>query len=335
MDEGLNTFLQYLTEQEWDTDYPSRRGPAHRIVDYMKGDPTRISPIMTNSESVFQLGPNAYAKTATGLNILRETIMGRALFDHAFQSYSKRWMFKHPSPEDFFRSLEDASAVDLDWFWRGWFYGTDHVDISLSEVKWFQINTRNPDVQKEISRTNKDRENKGIGYTRNKTDIPDPLVQQDSTLVDFYNQYDPFEVSILDRVEYENYLKRLDAADVAILESDKHFYELTFENVGGMVMPLILEFEFENGTKEVQHIPAEIWRLRDDRITKVFVLNQRVKSITLDPFLETADTDLSNNVWPAQTKPTRFQLFKQRRQTPENLMQKKKRAENKKKELRI
>ena len=335
MDEGLNTFLQYLTEQEWDTDYPSRRGPAHRIVDYMKGDPTRISPIMTNSESVFQLGPNAYAKTATGLNILRETIMGRALFDHAFQSYSKRWMFKHPSPEDFFRSLEDASAVDLDWFWRGWFYGTDHVDISLSEVKWFQINTRNPDVQKEISRTNKDRENKGIGYTRNKTDIPDPLVQQDSTLVDFYNQYDPFEVSILDRVEYENYLKRLDAADVAILESDKHFYELTFENVGGMVMPLILEFEFENGTKEVQHIPAEIWRLRDDRITKVFVLNQRVKSITLDPFLETADTDLSNNVWPAQTKPTRFQLFKQRRQTPENLMQKKQRAENKKKELRI
>ena len=154
-------------------------------------------------------------------------------------------------------------------------------------------------------------------------------------MVDFYNQYDPFEVSILDRVEYENYLKRLDAADVAILESDKHFYELTFENVGGMVMPLILEFEFENGTKEVQHIPAEIWRLRDDRITKVFVLNQRVKSITLDPFLETADTDLSNNVWPAQTKPTRFQLFKQRRQTPENLMQKKKRAENKKKELRI
>ena len=332
MDEGLNTFLQYLAEQEWDTEYPSRRGPAHRIVGYMKGDQTRISPIMTNSESVFQLGANAYAKTATGLNILRETIMGRQLFDHAFRSYSQRWMFKHPSPEDFFRSLEDASAVDLDWFWRGWFYGTDHVDIGLGEVKWFQINTRNPEVEKEIARASTDEENRGIGYTRNQTDISDPMVKQDSTLVDFYNKYDPFAVSILDREEYENYLKRLDSEDMALLESDKHFYELTFENIGGMVMPLILEFEFEDGTKEVQQIPVEIWRLRDDRVTKVFAMDQPVERITLDPFLETADTDLDNNVWPPQSKPTRFQLFKQRQQTPENPMQRQNRAEEKEKE---
>ena len=332
MDEGLNTFLQYLAEQEWDTEYPSRRGPAHRIVGYMKGDQTRISPIMTNSESVFQLGANAYAKTATGLNILRETIMGRQLFDHAFRSYSQRWMFKHPSPEDFFRSLEDASAVDLDWFWRGWFYGTDHVDIGLGEVKWFQINTRNPEVEKEIARASTDEENRGIGYTRNQSDISAPMVKQDSTLVDFYNKYDPFAVSILDREEYENYLKRLDSEDMALLESDKHFYELTFENIGGMVMPLILEFEFEDGTKEVQQIPVEIWRLRDDRVTKVFAMDQPVERITLDPFLETADTDLGNNVWPPQSKPTRFQLFKQRQQTPENPMQRQNRAEEKEKE---
>ena len=332
MDEGLNTFLQYLAEQEWDTEYPSRRGPAHRIVGYMKGDQTRISPIMTNSESVFQLGANAYAKTATGLNILRETIMGRQLFDHAFRSYSQRWMFKHPSPEDFFRSLEDASAVDLDWFWRGWFYGTDHVDIGLGEVKWFQINTRNPEVEKEISRASTDEENRGIGHTRNQSDISAPMVKQDSTLVDFYNKYDPFAVSILDREEYENYLKRLDSEDMALLESDKHFYELTFENIGGMVMPLILEFEFEDGTKEVQQIPVEIWRLRDDRVTKVFAMDQPVERITLDPFLETADTDLGNNVWPPQSKPTRFQLFKQRQQTPENPMQRQNRAEEKEKE---
>ena len=332
MDEGLNTFLQYLAEQEWDTEYPSRRGPAHRIVDYMKSDQTRISPIMTNSESVFQLGANAYAKTATGLNILRETIMGRELFDHAFRSYSQRWMFKHPSPEDFFRSLEDASAVDLDWFWRGWFYGTDHVDIGLGEVKWFQINTRNPEVEKEISRASTDEENRGIGHTRNQSDISAPMVKQDSTLVDFYNKYDPFAVSILDREEYDNYLKRLDSEDLALLESDKHFYELTFENIGGMVMPLILEFEFEDGTKEVQQIPVEIWRLRDDRVTKVFAMDQPVERITLDPFLETADTDLGNNVWPPQSKPTRFQLFKQRQQTPENPMQRQNRAEEKEKE---
>ncbi len=332
MDEGLNTFLQYLAEQEWDTEYPSRRGAAHRIVNYMKGDVERISPIMTNSESVFQLGPNAYGKPATALNILRETIMGRELFDHAFRSYSQRWMFKHPSPEDFFRSMEDASAVDLDWFWRGWFYSTDHVDLGLGEVKWFQINTRDPEVEKEIARAGKAEENMGISYTRNQTDIQAPMVGQDSTLVDFYNKYDPFDVSILDREEYENYLKNLDAEDLALLESDKHFYELTFENVGGLVMPLILEFEFEDGTREVQHIPVEIWRHRDDRVTKVFAMDQSVERITLDPYLETADTDLSNNVWPPQSKPTRFQLFKQRRQTPENPMQKQKRAEEKEKE---
>ena len=332
MDEGLNTFLQYLSEQEWDTEYPSRRGAAHRIVDYMKGSKERISPIMTNSESVFQLGPNAYGKPATALNILRETIMGRELFDHAFRSYSQRWMFKHPSPEDFFRSMEDASAVDLDWFWRGWFYSTDHVDLGLNEVKWFQINTRNPEVEKEIARSDRAEENRGISYARNQTDIQDPMVRQDSTLVDFYNKYDPFEVSILDRDEYENYLSSLDAEDLAILDSGKHFYELTFENVGGLVMPLILEFEFEDGTKEVQRIPVEIWRLRDDRVTKVFVMDQAVERITLDPFLETADTDLSNNVWPPQSKPTRFQLFKQRRRTPENPMQRQNRAEEREKE---
>ena len=332
MDEGLNTFLQYLAEQEWDTEYPSRRGPAHQIVNYMSGDVERISPIMTNSESVFQLGPNAYGKPATALNILRETVMGRELFDHAFRSYSQRWMFKHPSPEDFFRSMEDASAVDLDWFWRGWFYSTDHVDLGLGDVKWFQINTRNPEVEKEIARSNREEENRGISYARNQTDITDPMVAQDSTLVDFYNRYDPFEVSILDQDEYESYLESLSPEDLAILESGKHFYELTFENVGGLVMPVILEFELEDGTKEVQRIPAEIWRYRDDSVTKVFVLDQPVERITLDPFLETADTDLSNNVWPPQSKPTRFQLFKQRFRTPENPMQRQQRAEDREQE---
>ncbi len=332
MDEGLNTFLQYLAEQEWDTEYPSRRGPAHQIVNYMKGDVERISPIMTNSESVFQLGPNAYGKPATALNILRETVMGRELFDHAFRSYSQRWMFKHPSPEDFFRSMEDASAVDLDWFWRGWFYSTDHVDLGLGDVKWFQINTRNPEVEKEIARSDRAEENRGISYARNQSDITDPMVAQDSTLVDFYNRYDPFEVSILDQDEYESYLAGLSSEDLAILESGKHFYELTFENVGGLVMPVILEFELEDGTKEVQRIPAEIWRYRDDRVTKVFVMDQPVERITLDPFLETADTDLSNNVWPPQSKPTRFQLFKQRIRTPENPMQRQQRADEREQE---
>ncbi len=332
MDEGLNTFIQYLAEQEWDHEYPSRRGPAHNITSYMKGDKNRISAIMTNSESVFQLGNNAYAKTATGLNILRETIMGRALFDHAFRSYAQRWMFKHPSPEDFFRSLEDASAVDLDWFWRGWFYGTDHVDIALKEVKWFQIDTKDPEVEKTIARGSKEEENRGIGYTRNQEAIKETVVERDEETVDFYNKYDPFQISVLDKEEHGRYLKTLSKEDLTLLDNDDHYYELTFENVGGMVMPLILEFEYTDGTKEVQRIPAEVWRIQDDRFSKVFVTEQEVKSITLDPFLETADVDLSNNVWPPRSKPSRFQLFKQRQSTPENPMQRQERVDEREKE---
>ena len=153
MDEGLNTFIQYLAEMEWDREYPSRRGPAYKIVDYMAGDKSYISPIMTNSESIFQFGNNAYGKPATALNILRETVMGRELFDYAFREYCQRWKFKHPTPADFFRTMEDASGVDLDWFWRGWFYSTDHVDISLDEVKWYRIDTKNPEKEKTIGQS--------------------------------------------------------------------------------------------------------------------------------------------------------------------------------------
>ncbi len=142
MDEGLNTFVQYLTEQEWDPNYPSKRGPAEKIVPYMKGSKDFMVPIMTNSEQVKQFGNNAYAKPATALAILRETVMGPELFDYAFKEYAKRWAFKHPSPADFFRTMEDASAVDLDWFWKGWFYTTDNVDIEVADVNWYKLDDK-------------------------------------------------------------------------------------------------------------------------------------------------------------------------------------------------
>jgi hypothetical protein len=331
MDEGLNTFLQFLTEQEWERDYPSRRGPAHQIADYMKGDKRFLSPIMTNSESVFQLGNNAYAKTATGLNILRETIMGRELFDYAFRTYARRWMFRHPTPEDFFRSMEDASAVDLDWFWRGWFYGNEPVDIALKEVKWFQIDTRNPEVEKKVARMQKEEANPGITALRNREQMAQTLLDRDPSLADFYNRYDPFDVSILDKEEYERYLAQLGEEERQFLEETHHYYEITFQNIGGMVMPLILEFAYEDSTREVKRIPAEIWRLRSDEVTKVFVTDKPVKRITLDPFLETADTNLDNNYWPPQAKPTRFQLFKERQEGTENPMQRQKRMEEREK----
>lgn len=326
MDEGLNSFLQYLTEQEWERGYPSRRGPAYKIVDYMKGEKSTMTPIMTNSESIYQFGNNAYAKPATALNILRETILGRELFDFAFKTYAQRWMFKHPSPADLFRTMEDATAVDLDWFWRGWFYTTDHVDISLDEVKWYQIDTQNPEIEKPLARQEQAGQPAYISDIRNQADIPQTLTEQHPELLDFYNKIDPFAVSILDKQEYERYLNSLDEEDRALLESDDHYYELHFSNKGGLVMPLILEFTYQDGSREVQRIPAEIWRMNASQISKVFITKQPITAITVDPFLETADTDMSNNYWPPRVVPTRFQLYKQRLQR-ENAMQRQRRAE--------
>ncbi|MDX2283290.1 MAG: M1 family metallopeptidase [Bacteroidia bacterium] len=329
MDEGLNTFLQYLTEQEWERGYPSGRGPAYKIVDYMKTDRSTRVPIMTNSESLLQFGPNAYAQPATALNILRETVMGRELFDFAFKQYAQRWMFKQPSPADLFRTMEDASAVDLDWFWRGWFYTTDHVDIALDEVKWYQINTQNPDVEKPLARQQEASRPEFIGDTRNKTAIAQTQNELDPKINDFYNRYDPNAVTALDRKEYEKLLSGLSEEERALLSSGYQFYELTFANKGGLVMPLIVEFELADGSKDLHRIPAEIWRYNPEKVTKVFMLKQEVKGITLDPYLETADTDTDNNYWPPKLAPSRFQLYKERfnQGGGENPMQRQQRAD--------
>ena len=335
MDEGLNTFLQYLTEQEWERGYPSRRGPAFRIVDYMKGDKSNIAPIMTNSESILQFGNNAYGKPATALNILRETVMGRELFDYAFKMYSNRWMFKHPTPEDFFRTMEDASGVDLDWFWRGWFYTTDHVDISLEDVKWYQIDSKNPEVEFPKKRAeNKANDERFIGTQRNKTAVKETYSERDPSLLDFHNKHDQFEITSLDIEDYEKYLAKLNENERSLLNSGYNYYELTFKNNGGLVMPVIVEFTYKDGTKQEVRIPAEIWLRNNEQVSKVFPLPKEVIAIRLDPHLETADTDIYNNYWPRMVQPTRFELYKTGPSSwgggGENLMQRHKRAEEKK-----
>ena len=329
MDEGLNTFLQYITEQEFERNYPSRRGPPNNIVEYMKGDKSGISPIMTNSESVLQFGNNAYGKPATALNILRETIMGRELFDYSFKTYSERWAFKHPSPADFFRTMEDASAVDLDWFWRGWFYTNDHVDISLDKVNWFKINTGNPEIENTISKNQEENKNTYIGISRNKSSISKTITEFDDQSIDFYTTYDPFKTNILDKQDYNKYMKNLDADEKEILKSDKNYYELHFSNIGGLVMPIILEFTFIDSTTEVIRIPAEIWKKNSKEVKKIFILDKEVTNVRLDPYLETADVDLNNNSWPARNEPTRFQIFKENNKKKENPMQRAFRAEEK------
>ena len=325
MDEGLNSFVQYLAEQEFERNFPSRRGPAHKIVEYMKGDKNGIVPIMTNSESILQFGNNSYGKPATALNILRESVMGRELFDYAFKTYCERWAFKHPSPADFFRTMEDASAVDLDWFWRGWFYTNDHVDISLDQVKWFKINTENPEIENTILK-NKEQSEVYISDIRNLAAIPNTVSEIDSASVDFYTYYDPFSTNVLDIEDYYYYIEGLDEEERELLLSNRNYYELQFSNHGGLVMPIILEFEYISGEKEEIRIPAEIWKKNSDKISKVFILDKELSSVTLDPFLETADVNRNNNYWPPRIEPTRFQLYKQSTITNENLMQRKNRA---------
>ncbi len=313
MDEGLNTFCQYLAEQEWDRNFPSRRGEPQYIVPYMKTDKSQLSPIMTSSDNVISLGPNAYAKPATGLNMLRETIMGRELFDYAFKEYARRWAFKSPQPADFFRTLEDASGVDLDWFWKGWFYGVEPVDQDLAEVEWYSIDTQDPVAKKAADKADANAKRETLSNIRNKTDIKQTVVEADSTMRDFYNSYDRYAVTAADRQKSEQYRASLSDDERKMLEEGKNFYVLKIKNKGGLPMPVIVKLDYEDGTSEIVRIPAEIWRVNDKEIKKTLPTTKKVAKFTLDPFYETADIDTANNAFPREPEqPTKFQAFKQR-----------------------
>jgi hypothetical protein len=319
MDEGLNTYVEYLTEELYDNKFPSRRGPAFAIADYMKLPKDQLEPIMTNSENIIQFGPNAYAKPATGLNILRETIMGRELFDYSFKEYARRWAFKHPTPADLFRTIEDASAEDLDWFWRGWFYSIDPVDIAIDTVKYAVYDASiavpaartmgprglaKPEVNsfEDISKI-RNRNDKSIVF----------LTDVDTTLRDFYWRYDrglePYDSLTKQPAMAMPAAEGLTDAEKAKYAS-ANLYEVSFLNKGGLVMPIILEFTFEDGTKETQRLPAQIWRKNENKVTKVFLTSKKAVSIQLDPMRETADIDESNNKWPNVAAPSKFALFK-------------------------
>lgn len=311
MDEGLNTFCQYMAEQEWDSKFPSQRGPAYKIVDYMKLPKDELEPIMTNSENIVMFGPNAYAKPATALNILRETVMGRELFDYAFKTYAHRWAFKHPTPADFFRTMEDASAVDLDWFWRGWFFGTEPVDVSIDSVKYYRLNTKNPAVEAMADRAQFDRNLENISTTRNKEAGTKFAVEADTSLQDFYSKWDRFAATPVTTQSYQTMYNALSPDEKKLYDSKSYFYEINFSNKGGLVTPLIIEWTYTDGTKELEKIPAYIWRKNEFKISKVFAKTKEVKGIKLDPYRETADIDETNNSWPREYQPSRFELFKQ------------------------
>ncbi|MFT7461811.1 MAG: hypothetical protein ACI9EF_000145 [Pseudohongiellaceae bacterium] len=304
MDEGLNTFLQYLTEQEWEDDYPSRRGDPDNIVSFMTSE--NQVPIMTNSEALQQFGSNAYAKPATALNILRETVMGRELFDFAFRTYSERWRFKRPEPADFFRTLEDASSVDLDWFWRAWFFTTDHVDMGIDGLRLFTVDSRDPTIEKLAKRKLRDAEPATRSATRN-ADLP-KRSDRFPELLDFYNEFDDLDITAADVSKYEKLLDELDADQQELLSSPLNFYVIDLVNLGGIAMPAELRLDFEDGSTEELRIPAEIWRRDPNAVAKLFITEKTLSAVILDPRHEVADADTSNNRWPPEIKRSTIRL---------------------------
>ena len=314
MDEGLDTFMQYVAEQEYGekfpndiephTKYPSRRGEPSKIVDYMKGDQKYISPIMSNPENVYQLGNNAYGKPATALNILRETVMGKELFDYAFKTYAQRWMFKHPTPEDFFRTMEDASAVDLDWFWRGWFYTTDNVDIGVSEVKKYYVTDQPTKEGTELLQ---------------RYGVEDPSTMDILYVVEEGSE--EFEASLKGKSPAENsttlneyLMDNFTPQQRAEMKMPKYFYQVTFNKPGGLVMPIIVEYTYADGTSEKVTYPAQIWRKNDQEVSRALATDKEITKIVVDPDLETADVNVNNNSWPQEAEVDKFQEFKEKTQ---------------------
>ena len=309
MDEGINTFVQYVAEQDFgekypeaiapNQKYPSRRGPAKNIVGYMAGNQDYIAPIMTKGLNTYSFGANAYSKPATGLNILRETIMGRELFDYAFKTYSQRWMFKHPTPEDFFRTMEDASAVDLDWFWRSWFYTTDYTDIGVKEVKKFYVTSKMTKEVKDML------EARGMS----ESDLPPLVYMVEEGSVDYDESMKTATLDDVTTVQ-EYIMDNVPAAERTGMKNPKYFYEITFEKPGGIPMPIIAEITYADGSTERVKYPAQIWRKNDAEVGKVIAAEQEITKIVVDPDEETADIDTANNTWPQRKKLGEFNKFK-------------------------
>ena len=310
MDEGINTFVQYMTEQKFGQEYPeaiapnkkypSRRGEPYKIIPYMSGDQSTIAPIMSNPENVYKLGPNAYGKPATALNILRETVMGKKLFDYAFKTYSQRWMFKHPTPEDFFRTMEDASGVDLDYYWRAWFYTTDYVDIGVKGIKKYYVSDQPTKKMKEYM----------VARNMTEVDLPPLVYLAEEGSEDFSMDLKGKAPSETSKTLKEYMMDNLSAAERAKVKEPKYFYEITFEKLGGIPMPLIVEYSYADGSTENITYPAEIWRKNDAEVKRVVFSQKELVGVIIDAKAETADIDTTNNSWPKKEGKSDFDNFK-------------------------
>ena len=325
MDEGLDSFLQFLTEQEWEEDYPSRIMPEREsgLLGYLKQE--NKMPIMTGADSLQSTGYNAYTKPTLALNILRESVLGREQFDYAFKQYARRWMFKRPTPADFFRTMEDASGQDLDWFWRGWFYGTDHTDISIEKIHHYALDTRDPYKEKTDKKDKRDDAPERLFQRRNK-----PLAKRVDAfpeLKDFYNEFDELDITDKDRESYEKMLKGLSDKEKEFLKDQSNFYKIDLKNNGGLVMPVVMKVTYDNKSTEIIRLPAQIWRRNPDEVSKLLVTERKITKIEIDPHRETADVDIENNYYPRRIRENKFRLSKPSR--PSNPLRDQKKADEK------
>lgn len=311
MDEGLNSFLDSVAKREWETESHWAREPRD-IVEYMKS--TVQVPVMTQSDSVLKLGPNAYTKPAVALDILREVVLGRELFDFAFKEYATRWKYKRPTPSDFFRTMEEASGVDLDWFWRGWFYSTDHVDISIDKIYKLRMNTKNPDIDFARERQIEQDKPTPIAIDRNKEEGLKTWIDLNPDVTDFYESNDEYTVTNKERNKYNKFIKKLEPWERDVIKraikEDKNYYVLEFSNLGGLVMPILLQMTYEDGSVEALNIPAEIWRRNPKSVNKLIVSDKVLKEVEIDPSWQTADVDLNNNYFPRKIIPSRIEAYK-------------------------
>ncbi len=302
MDEGLNTFTEILAEQEFEKGFPSRGFP-HKVVGYMKGNQEYLTPIMAQSNNIYNFGMNGYSKPAAGLYILREVVMGHDLFDKAFSTYAKRWKFKHPVPEDFFRTMEDASAVDLDWFWRGWFFTTWRVDIGIKDVKKFVVTTKPTTRAKKMA----------AAYGMKPEDFGPVLFLVDTESEDYTPDMEKVKNPMQDIAILKDYLnKNFTPQQQKELKNTKYFYEIIFEKPGEMPMPIIVEYTFKDGSTLREQYPAQIWRKNDKEVKKLFASDKEIQSIKIDPDLLTADINTSNNSWPKQVEESKIDTFKKK-----------------------
>jgi len=306
MDEGLNTFSELLAEQAFEKELGfslNSRGLPKHIVPFVKGDQSKMLPIMSNSDNMYNRSMTAYNKPTAGLYLLREVIMGHKLFDHALKTYANRWKFKHPEPADFFRTMEDDSAIDLDWFWNAWFFTTEVNDMAIDKVEKFYVTDKPTQRIKRMARM----------YGMKVEDFPPyvSLVTEDSK--DFTKDLKSKESFIERSTSMKDFLaENFTKEEVRNIKTPKYFYRIAFEQKGEMPMPIVLKIVYKDGTTVQKIFPAKVWRFNNKKVSKMIPSSKEIVKVIIDPENLTADIDQTNNEWPKVNKKSEYKKLKEK-----------------------